>query len=34
MMAPALTLLEQLRLHQAAAVLPTWLERAAHEDLS
>ena len=34
MMAPALSLLEQLRLPHAAAVLPTWLERAAQEELS
>lgn len=34
MMAPALNLLEQLRLPHAAAVLPTWLERAAQEELS
>jgi DNA replication protein DnaC len=34
MMAPALSLLDQLRLHHAAAVLPTWLDRAAHEELS
>ncbi len=34
MMAPAVTLLEQLRLHHAAAVLPAWLERAAHDELS
>jgi len=34
MMAPALSLLEQLRLHHAATVLPTWLERAAQEELS
>ncbi len=34
MMAPALSLLDQLRLPHAAAVLPTWLERAAQEELS
>ena len=34
MMAPALSLLEQLRLPHAAAVLPTWLERAAQDELS
>jgi DNA replication protein DnaC len=34
MMAPALSLLDQLRLHHAAAVLPTWLDCAAHEELS
>ena len=31
--APA-ALLEQLRLHQAAALLPAWLERAAQQELS
>jgi len=34
MMAPALALLEQLRLPHAAAVLPAWLERAARDELS
>lgn len=33
MLAPAVPLLEQVRLHQAAAVLPTWVERAAHDAL-
>lgn len=31
---PLTTLLTQVHLTQAAAVLPTWLERAAHEELS
>src|SRR3712207_4355168 len=34
MITSVIPLLEQLRLHHAAAVLPTWLERAAHEELS
>jgi len=34
MSAPLLTLLSQLGLHQAAAILPAWLERAAHQEVS
>ncbi len=33
MSAPPDTLLAQLQLHQAAAALPQWLDRAAHEEL-
>lgn len=34
MTAAAATLLEQLGLHEAAAVLPAWLERASREEVS